>query len=124
MSAARHSSKPKQVLDSFGSSIETTPCVSITFNNGRASEEHERRGDGARRCALTPELPATSPPPLADEAALGGLQETSTIVGDTIADNSDTRSGKSKKADDASASLGQFAKGEFLRAAWRSDAGG
>ena len=39
----------------------------------------------------------------------GGLQSISTAVGEMIAGNSDTRGSTQKKADDASASLGEFA---------------
>lgn len=39
----------------------------------------------------------------------GGLQGTSSAVGEMIASNSDMRSGSSKKHDEATASLGEFA---------------
>ena len=46
-----------------------------------------------------------------DSFPLGGLQSTSTAVGDTIAENTDLRPSKSKQTDEASASLCKFGKG-------------
>lgn len=46
----------------------------------------------------------------ADSILKGGLQSTSTAVGDTIAENTDLRSSNTKKMDEASTSLGEFGK--------------
>ena len=54
-----------------------------------------------------------------NRTVLGGLQSTSTAVGDTIAEKVDTRSGSSKKLDEATSSLGEFGKGEIIPVLYR-----
>jgi len=80
--------------------------MSETLNNMKDAVVGGRGGKSRTRLRLTFSLQALS------LIVTGGLQSTSTAIGDSIAENTNAaQSNSSKKADEASASLGEFGKG-------------